>query len=72
MCPLLRLYTREERGSVVLSIISQAYSVARGNLAQPILEIIIASALRICGYDEEASEKIKPVLLALILGGALW
>jgi hypothetical protein len=72
VCPLLRLYTHDARGNVVLSIISQAYSVARGNLTQPILGIIIASALRVCGYDESASEKIKPVLLILIREGALW
>jgi hypothetical protein len=73
VCPLLRQYAHEERGNVILSIISQAYSIARGNAMQPVLAIIIAAALRVCGYNEESYEQIKLVLLAALLGGViLW
>lgn len=73
VCPLLQQYTRNTQKSVILSILSQAYSVSRGNLSEPILGIIIGAALRVCGYEEEGLEKIKLALLGLILGGAiLW
>jgi hypothetical protein len=70
VCPLILAYHKSQQKSIIWSIVSDASALARGNLLQPTIGIIIGAALLACGYKEEGQEKIGLLLLAIILAGA--
>ena len=69
VCKFLKQYAKGEEKGTLSSIISDALDIAQGNLLPVHINLILAAVLEACGYSDLASNILKGVAAAVIIGG---
>ncbi len=69
VCKFLKQYAKGEEKGTLSSIINDALDIAQGNLLPVHINLILAAVLNACGYSDLASNILKGVATAVIIGG---
>ena len=71
VCKFLKQYAKGQEKGTLTSIINDALDIAEGNLLPVHINLILAAVLEACGYSDLASNVLKGIAAAVIIGGIL-
>ena len=69
VCKFLKQYAKGQEKGTLSSIINDALDIAQGNLLPVHINLILAAVLEACGYSDLASNILKGIAAAVIIGG---
>ena len=71
VCEFLKQYAEGQKEGTISSVIDDALDIAQGNLLPIHINLILAAVLEACGHSDLASNVLKGILVAVVVGGFL-